>query len=354
MNKKLRVCVVGAGNEAVGQHIPSFLECAETAELAAVCDVNPEAAKAAAERFELHGWYTCHQEMLEKEKPDLVSVCVPNRYHAGIAIDALHAGCHVLCEKPPAMNALEAAEMQDAAKRAGRFLSFNLHWRLAPETQAVKQMVDRGAFGEIYYGRAQALRRRGIPGWGNFTNKEMQGGGALIDIGVHMLDAALYLMGYPRVSYVSASSSSRIGRRGGVGLMGCWNPEAFTVEDGLFGSIHFVGGGMLVVEAAFALNVGFKQKLNVELFGNLAGASVFERQVFSESEGSLLDSSLPFLPETNTRRACIAQFVRSCMERDAPLVSAEEGTRLMQVIDGLYLSAAENRPVPIDGEDKPC
>lgn len=349
MPKKLRVCVVGAGNEATAQHLPAYAEC-EGAELAAVCDVNEQAARAAAQRFALPAWYTSHAEMLEKEKPDIVSVCVPNKFHADITVDALQAGCHVLCEKPPALSAQQAAQMAEAARKAGRLLSYNLHWRWAPEAVAAKRMAEKGDFGTVYFSRAVALRRRGIPGWGNFTNKDMQGGGALIDIGVHMLDTALHLLGYPAVAYVAAASSDRIGKRGGVGLMGAWNPAAFTVEDGLFGTVHFENGGMMMVESAFALNVGFKQKMNVELYGDLAGASVFERQLYGENGDVLTDTTLPFLPEVNTRRACIGDFVRCCAEGRPPLVSAAEGVQLMQIVDGLYRSARQGAPIWINEE----
>src|SRR5690606_3417220 len=137
--------------------------------------------------------YADYKEMLEKEELDIVSVCTPNKFHAPATIAALNSGCHVLCEKHRAMNAAEVEEMIKAAEANNRHLTFGLHFRFTTEVQACKRLIDGGELGGIYAARVDAIRRRGIPGWGVFTNKELQGGGPVIDIGVHMLDTALYL-----------------------------------------------------------------------------------------------------------------------------------------------------------------
>lgn len=337
--KKLRIGIIGAGQEALHSHFPNCMSNQEIAEIVAVCDVNEDSAKHAAEQFHIPAYYSDHKKMLEEQKPDMVTICVPNRFHEPLTVDALRAGCHVLCEKPPALHAWQAKQMEDEAKKAGKLLTYNLHYRYAPEVQTVKEMIEAGEFGKLYTGRVRALRRRGIPGWGNFTNKEMQGGGPLVDIGVHMLDTALYLLGYPKPLYAAANASDRIGKRGGVGLMGAWNPQAFSVEDGLFGFIQFENGISLQIETAFALNQKEKQIMNVELFGERAGASVFDGEIYSEKGESLLDVKLPSVKEVDKRNLSISHFIRCCRDGKTPLVTAEQGVILMQIVDALYESA---------------
>lgn len=344
---KLRVGIIGAGQESLNSHFPNCKKNSDIAEIVAVCDVNGESAKRAAEMFDVPVWYTSHQEMLEKETLDLVTICVTNKFHASLTIDALRSGCHVLCEKPPALNAIQAKEMADEAKKAGKLLTYNLHYRYAPEVQMIKAMIEAGEFGELYAAKIKALRRRGIPGWGNFTNKSMQGGGPLVDIGVHMLDTALYLLGYPKPLYVAANSSDRIGKRGGVGLMGAWDPERFTVEDSLFGYVQFENGVSLQVETAFALNCKDKQIMNVEIYGDQAGASVFDGQIYTEKNGNLVDMKLPFVKDLDKRNISISNFLRCCAENDMPLITADQGVILMQIIDALYESADTHMVVEI-------
>lgn len=131
--------------------------------------------------------YADYKEMLAKERLDAVSVCTPNLFHAPATLAALEAGCHVLCEKPPAMNPAEVRAMDAAAEKAGKIFMVGLCMRFHPEVEMAKRFVDGGALGEIYAARVRAVRRRGIPAWGVFTNKKLQGGGPMIDIGVHML-----------------------------------------------------------------------------------------------------------------------------------------------------------------------
>ncbi len=337
--EKLRIAIIGAGQESLHSHFPNCMSNREIAEIVAVCDVNENSAKRAAEQFNVPFYYSDHKKMLAEQKPDMVTICVPNRFHEPLTVDALRAGCHVLCEKPPALHAWQAERMEEEARKAGKMLTYNLHYRYAKEVQLVKEMIDGGEFGTLYTGRVRALRRRGIPGWGNFTNKEMQGGGPLVDIGVHMLDTALYLLGYPKPLYVAANASDRIGKRGGTGLMGEWDPHAFTIEDGLFGFIQFENGISLQIETAFALNQKEKQIMNVELFGDRAGTSVFDGEIYSEKGQNLLDIKMPFVKEVDKRNLSISHFIRCCKSGKAPLVTAGQGVILMQIVDALYQSA---------------
>ncbi|MCX7806961.1 MAG: Gfo/Idh/MocA family oxidoreductase, partial [Planctomycetota bacterium] len=156
--------------------------------------------------------YTSAEDMLAKEHLDAVSIATPNKFHAPLTLAAIAAGCHVLCEKPMAMNAVEAREMLDAAQKAGKRLMINFSYRFNEMSMALKQQVDAGLLGEIYFGRTVWHRRRGLPGFGGwFGQKALSGGGPLIDLGVHRLDLALWLMGYPKPVWVMGSTYQHLG-----------------------------------------------------------------------------------------------------------------------------------------------
>lgn len=282
MTNKLRVGIVGSGGIAQAVHIPNYLKCTDRVEIVAVTDVATERAKEAAEKFSIPHYFSTIEDMLQGVELDAVSVCTPNKFHAGCAITALNAGCHVLCEKPPAMTVEEAQAMADAAQAAGKYLTYGFHYRHSANVAALKRFIDAGEFGDIYAGTAIALRRRGIPGWGVFTNKELQGGGPLIDIGVHMLDTALYLMGYPEPESVSGVTYQKLGTKKGVGLFGQWDYENFTVEDMARGFIRFKNGATLILDTAFAVNVQKNEEMQVKLMGDLGGADVFPLSIYQE------------------------------------------------------------------------
>lgn len=332
--------MIGTGGIARGAHIPGYKEIADMIELVACADVNLERAEEVAAEHGIGKAYSDYKEMLEKEKLDIVSVCTPNKFHAPASIAALEAGCHVLCEKPPAMNVKEAEAMIEAAKQNNKLITFGLHFRFSTEVQALKRLIDGGELGGIYAARVDALRRRGIPGWGVFTNKELQGGGPVIDIGVHMIDTALYLMGYPKPVQVLATTYQEIGNRPGVGTMGDWGWDHFEVEDLAMAMIKFDNGATVLLETSFAQNIEELSKMNVRLSGKDGGANVFPLKVFKEMHGGLFDYSPAWIKKVERpHREEVKHFVRACLGEHAPMVKPEEAIRLQHVLDAIYESA---------------
>ena len=194
--KKLRMAFIGAGGIA-GTHMRYLAEMDDVA-LVALADISEDAMAGRAEEFGIDAAFTDYRKMLREVKPDAVSVCTPNGMHARASIAASTAGADVLVEKPMAMNAREAQGMIDAAKKSHRKLVIGFQHRYDPRTQFVRNAVEAGQLGKVVYARVQALRRRGIPNWGVFGRKDLQGGGGLIDIGVHALEMTHYAMGSPR------------------------------------------------------------------------------------------------------------------------------------------------------------
>lgn len=341
--KTLRMAVIGSGQIARVTHLPNY-QSMDCVEVVGISDTNKKAAEEVAGQFGIPASYGDHKKMLEELRPDAVTICVPNRFHCPITLDALRAGCHVMCEKPPAITPREAGEMERTAQEKGLLLTYGFHFRHSEQVAFLKNKIEQGELGEIYHTRVQWNRRRGIPGWGNFTNKKMQGGGPLIDIGAHMLDAALYLLNYPEISYVTATASDRIGKRGGSGLMGDWDGARFSVEDGLFGFIRFADGTSLQLETAFAINQKEENLRNIQLYGDKLGASVFPMETFGEENGQLINTDYPFLQMRDWHIDCDRNFVRACLGEETLLVTAEQGTYVQRLIDALYRAAASGNP----------
>ena len=289
--------------------------------------------------------------MLEKVELDAVSVCVPNKFHAEATIAALEAGCHVLCEKPPAMTVEEARIDGKTAKSQGNILTYGFHYRYRAEVETAKAFIDGGELGDIYSARVHAIRRRGIPGWGVFTNKELQGGGPLIDIGVHMLDTALYLMGYPEPAVVLGKTHQRVGTRKGVGLLGEWDYENYTVEDMAVGMVTFKNGATLTLEAAFAANVEKDDTMQVSLMGDKGGADIFPLKIFQEKHNTLVDITPVYLPKVDGHQREISQFVDCCLAGIQPLSTPEQGLIIQRIVNAIYESAETGQAVEFITED---
>lgn len=340
VSKRLRIGIVGAGGIAQGAHIPGYKSVGDRVELAAISDIDVDRAKQVAEEHGFKSYYQDYEEMLQKADLDAVSVCTPNKFHAPVTIAALEAGCHVLCEKPPAITAAEAKAMVDKAAETGKKLTFGLHQRFQSEVQACKRLIDGGELGHIYAVRVDALRRRGIPGWGVFTNKELQGGGPVIDIGVHMLDVALYLMGYPKPVQILAKTYQEIGTRPGVGVMGEWDWDNFQVEDLAMAMIKFDNGASLLLESSFAQDMEELERMGVRLSGRNGGATVFPLKVFKEMYGGLYDITPAWLPRVErAHTAQVQHFVEACFGEHDVMVKGDEAVRLQQILENIYISA---------------
>ncbi len=347
------VGIIGAGGIARGVHIPGYQKL-ENVEVVAVAD--PVAAsRDAAIELGVATAFADYREMLERDDIQVISVTTPNFMHAEATIAALEAGKHVLCEKPLAMNTQEGEAMVEAARRTGNNLMCGFHYRFTPEVQCLKKFAAAGSFGDMYYTRVQALRRRGIPGWGLFINKEKNGGGPLIDIGVHMLDSAMHVLGYPKVVAVSGQTYQKFGKRGDVvGLFGQWDYKNFTVEDLASAYVRFENGATLVLESSFVAEMEESEKMGFQIFGDKGGAEYNSNsgslKMFREEHMTLLDLTPKFLPKgVQAHHAQIASFVES-VRNDTPVFTpGEEALSITRIIEAIYQSSEAGREIRLDG-----
>ena len=273
---RLKLGIIGCGGIANGKHLPS-LKAIDRADIVAFCDLIPERAEKAAKEYGVEGAkvYTDYRELLKDESIDVVYVLTPNRSHADISIDALHAGKHVMCEKPMAKCAADARRMVEAAKATGKKLTIGYQHRQKAESQYVKACIDRGDLGEIYYAKAYAIRRRGTPNWGVFLNEYEQGGGPLIDIGTHALDLTLWMMDNYKPKMVVGSVYKKLGdQTNTANAWGDWDPKEYTVEDSAFGFITMENGATIVLESSWALNTLDVEEAATTLCGVLGGADM--------------------------------------------------------------------------------
>ena len=347
MNKKLKVGVVGLGGILTNAHMIGYNMLKDKVEIAAVCDIVPEKIKGFKERFgyqDIPG-FTDYKELLKVEGLDFIDICTPNYLHSIIAVDALDAGLHVFCEKPDAVSVDEAERMREAAERNNRHLMVMRNNRHRATAKYVKKFVEDGRMGEIYCGRCGWQRRRGIPGKGGwFTTKAQSGGGPLIDLGVHMIDLAIWLMGNPTPVSVSGctytkfansdlsdSVNSAFGEKKAGGT--------FDVEDLAMGFIRFDNGACLQIEVSWASNV--EKEVNfVELRGDKAGMSLYgeELKIFAEDNGILQD----IYPKTSggqPHALNIAHFVDVLMGKAEPDFTPTQGVNMIKILEAIYKSA---------------
>jgi len=345
--KKLGVGIIGSGGIAQGAHMPAFAALPDV-EMLAVCDVSKTARESAAEKFGVPNQFEDWAPMLAMDEIDIVSVCTPNTYHFQPTMDALKAGKHVLVEKPMAISVAEAKKMGAAAKKAGRKLMIGQTCRFNPQSKAMKDFMDSGAVGDVYYARAMALRRRGIPGWGAFTSKELSVGGPVFDIGVHILDLTLWLMGFPQPVSVSGSVSAHIGTRPGpqVAGMGNWDPKKYGVEDFGVGYVRFKNGASLVLEASWALNIA-EDVFSTMICGTKGGLQSSPLKLIREEFGGLTVASPEILSGNSGHNEEIRAFVE-CIQKDLPEpVPAEEAIITQRILDGIYASSQSGTEVKV-------
>jgi predicted dehydrogenase len=353
MKKQIKVGIIGTGGIS-HFHAQGYKQL-EHVDLYAVCDLNEERAKAFAEKYGVQRVYTSYDEMLALSELEAVSVCTWNNAHASASIAALKAGKHVLCEKPMAMNTREALNMAKAAEEAGKLLMVGFVRRFGRDESIVKDFISSGQLGDIYYAKASYLRRCGNPG-GWFSDIQRSGGGALIDLGVHVIDLVRYLMGKPKVVSVTGVTFNNIGSRGHIKGFDRYKASDYSefsnVEDMAAALIRFDNGAILNVETSFSLNIK-EDSGNIELFGTKSGIKMDPKlEIFTEMENYLVDIT-PRISQDADRFSKIfsnetAHFVDCVMNGTECLTPAADGVELMRILDAVYESSRTGREVIIE------
>jgi len=330
--KKVRTAVIGL---SMGRyHVHNFAHCPDS-ELVAICDIDKAKLAAVKAEYGVPRAVTKWEDVIAMDDVDAVAVVLPNVLHKPVTVAAFRAGKHVLCEKPLAMDAGEAKEMVAAGHKAGRFLMVHFNQRFTPETQWLKRLVDEGRLGEVYYAKTGWVRRRGLPGLGGwFTTMAKSGGGALIDIGVHALDLALWYLGFPKMKEAMGSVYAKFGPDASKRQR-----KTFDVDDLASALIKFENGVTLTLEASWASNIQ-REEIYTELLGTQAGAKRSSSDgitVYGEMAGGLIDGKPTSytIPCQNPQ----AHFARCILKGEEPIATGEQGLEVMRILDAIYASA---------------
>ncbi|GIO08163.1 oxidoreductase [Brevibacillus reuszeri] len=348
---KVKVAVIGAGSIS-DMHLQSY-QHNERVELHAVVDFNEERAKEKAEKFNAKTYYSNLEDVFADKEVEAVSICTWNNTHAEISIAALKAGKHVLVEKPLCTSIESALQIEEAVKESGKVLQVGFVRRYDTNAQLLKQFIDAGELGEIYYAKASCLRRLGNPG-GWFADKERSGGGPLIDLGVHVIDLCWYLMGCPKVKTVSGNTYNKLGNRANVKNLSFYkaadyDPSKNTVEDMANALIRFENGASLMVDVSFTLHAK-KEELSVKLYGDKGGAEVEpELSIISEKHDTILNISpqldkLSFDFKQGFQNE-IDHFVACVLGEKETLSPVQHGVEMMKILCGIYESAQTGKEV---------
>lgn len=359
--RTVKAGIIGCGGIANGKHLPALKNLPDVS-VVAFCDIIKERAEEAAKKFGAEGArvYTDYRELLADPEVETVHVCTPNRSHSFITVDALDAGKHVICEKPMAINSVEAKKMLDAAKRNNRVLTIGYQSRQRDDSLYMKKEAEEGTFGDIYYANAIAIRRRAVPTWGVFLDEYEQGGGPLIDIGTHALDLTLWIMDNYKPKYCVGTTYHKLnGDRSQANAWGEWDPDKFTVEDSAFGFIVMENGATIMLESSWALNIRNPKEAITMICGTEGGADMFDglninfikngRQCILKPDltaggAAFYDGDGDEDPSVLEARA----WVDAVVNDHEPRTKASQALVVTQILEAIYESAKTGKPVYFD------
>lgn len=345
----IRFGLIGAGS--IASITARELRGHPSVELRAVADPSESRRVELASRLKIPNNYAHADELLGDPEIDAVYIAVPNTLHASLASDALGAGKHVLLDKPFALSFAQAQQVAETAAASGKTLMLGMNQRFDANVQRAKQMFDAGMLGAVYHAKAFWRRRSGIPRIGSwFTNKATSGGGALLDIGVHMLDASLYVLGNFNPVSVSGATYTRFGQRGlGDGSWGRSEREhdEFDVDDFATALIRLNDGTTLSLDAAWALHQPQGNEMGVYLYGEDAGLSVYEDLLYRNGDNGeyyrIEGSNIGELRYPHCSRA--HHFVNVLLGEEQPAVTMDEALSIQRILDAIYLSSETGEEV---------
>lgn len=346
--RRLKAGIIGTGMGRL--HMEGYSNDPRV-EVFAICDINRKEAEESAKKYKARYVFTDYEKMFDMEEIDFVSIATPNYLHAPMSIAAFKKGKDVLCEKPMATSLKDAKAMVKAAKEAKKRLMIHMSMRFSPQFYLMKKLIAQGVLGGIYYGKSSWLRRRGTPvidfpstgamargDW--FVQKKKSGGGALMDIGVHMYDLAWWMMGCPEVASVTGSSYTEI------------TPPRFK-EKGIRAEVDelstvfvkFKNGASLFSEISWDAYV--EPALSIQLFGNKAGMKFQDSSLilFRDEGGAPATMSIE-IPAQESVETSYHYFVSAIIGKDNKMIaSGKECLKVMKVLEAIKQSSEKKQPI---------
>lgn len=350
MAKTLKVGVIGVGGIA-RTHYPGWKESPH-AEIVALADINAEVLTRMGGELGVTKLYEKPEDLIADKDLDIVDVCTPNRYHTPLTVAALEAGKHVICEKPLAPTPADIRQMIAARDKSKRLLMTAQHFRFEGASKALKAEIDGGALGDVYHARSWMLRRSGAPTSAGFVQKRHSGGGPCIDIGVHILDLTLWMMGSPRPVTVTGVTQDRLRKL--PGAFSNWGgpiPDFWDVEEFASAFVRFANGATLVLEVSWLLNhpKTHGEDMQMWLYGDKGGAHWPGNTIHQTNNATRQHVDIQLqMKEGGEAHAkeCVA-FAEAVANGKPSPVPAEQSLDVITILDGLYRSAASGREIAL-------
>lgn len=316
-------------------------------EIVAVADIHVESARKVAEDFKIPNAYEDYRDLLRHHEIDAVDICTPNRVHTPAVLDSLAAGKHVLCEKPLAVTVAEVRRMIEASKKAKKKLMTAQHQRWSPAAMAIKQWIDAGSLGDVYHARVHAVRRNWLPNRPGFIDQKLSGGGPCMDIGVHALDLALHLMGFPKPVRVSGTSKVNFAKGHVIpGAWGEWDRKLFSVEDFAAGFVHFANGATMVIEASWLQHQTENEDMSNRLFGTKASVQWPTGEFSTFVNGAAIDGKIGHVGSSKpAHTAEMIAFYEAVTENKPSPVPPEESLKVIAILEAIMKSGKSGREV---------
>ena len=346
MKRPLKIGIIGAGGIVRGFHLKPGWLADPDAKVVAVADVNETAARKLADDFDIPHVFKDFNELLKLDEIDAVDICTPNKVHTPAVVAALKAGKHVLCEKPLAVTVSEIESMREALQASGKILMTAQHHRFSEASVAIKTWIDSGALGEVYHSRVNATRRNQLPTRAGFIDPKLSGGGPCMDIGVHALDTALWLMNFPTPVRVSGRAHTNFAKGFDIpGGWGEWDRQLFGVEDFASGYIHFSNGSTMVLEASW-LQHQEKEEMNATLQGKKASIRWPTGHFHSVVNRTLIDGVvLPHAGRQAAHTEEILAFADAIREGKPSPVPLDQSIIVIGILEAIMKSSQLNQEI---------
>jgi len=350
---KLKVGVIGVGGIA-RTHMPGW-EASEHAEVVAGADISEAALERWGETHGIDRLVMDGKDLLSDPDIDIIDICTPNNYHAPFAIAALEAGKHVICEKPLAPTPDAIRDMIAARDASGKMLMTAQHFRFMGSSRALKAEVDAGALGQIYHARSWLLRRAAAPTRPGFIMKKHSSGGPCIDIGVHILDLTLWLMGNPRPVAVTGVARAELAHQeGAFSIWGGAIPPEFDVEDFSAAFVRFENGATLILEVSWMLHHDTGDRasdMQMWLYGTQGGCHWPKCELYESNNAAMQHYNRMLQITANDlephAQECV-EFAQAVVDGAPSPVPAEQSLQVMAILDGVYRSQAAGGEVVIE------
>jgi predicted dehydrogenase len=345
MAKTLTVGVIGVGGIA-GTHFPGWKDSPH-AEMVAFADLDEKVLNRVADAHGVELRYTNPQDLFANQDVDIVDICTPNMYHAPLAIAALNAGKHVICEKPLAPTPLDIKKMIAARDKSGKLLMTAQHFRFTGTAKSLKAEIDKGMLGSIYHARSWMLRRAAAPTRPGFILKKHSGGGPCIDIGVHILDLTLWMMGNPKPVAVSGVTQAKLHKLpGAFSIWGGAIPKEMDVEEFAAAFVRFENGATLIIEVSWLLHHKTTgEDMQMWLYGDKGGAHWPSNEILTTNNATQQQMNTQLVRAEGGEahaKECMA-FAEAVANGKPSPVPAEQSLDVMAILDGVYRSAASGK-----------